>query len=317
MELNNGCEYFDCLPEEYITRYNSGTTAIYAAILSLNVKRIWVPYFYCPSVWEMFKSDLLSDYTFIPYYVDENLLPRDITQDSDAIILVNYYGVMNDKIFKYIKDKKNIIIDNAQAYFCPPIMQDRILNVYSCRKFVGVNDGAYLIGIHQKKFDFEQSYSSDSLGHICKSIEYGTNSVYHEQATNDSKLNKEFKLMSVLTTAILKNTNYNNIKEKRNRNFNFIHEYMKKYQELKIDLSSPIYAYCYPLLLKKDIRMKLIKQKIYIPTLWKELISSEFAGLIEYNLSANCLCLPIDQRYDIEDMKYICDTIIDLLKEEN
>ena len=315
LELYNGTEYFANYPEEYVTRYNSGTTALYAALLSLGKKRVWAPYFYCPSVWKAFRSERFSEFEFIPYHVGEDLLPKDARQgEEDALILVNYYGAMDKQIQDYIKGKKNIIADNAQAFFCPPIIAPGIINVYSCRKFIGVSDGAYVIGMDQVKPDLEPSYSSERIGYICKSFEFGTNAVYKEKLEHTELLSTEYKLMSPLTRAILKSTNYPWVIEKRERNFNYMHKRMAPYQQLKVtDLSA--HAYCYPLLLNKDYRRAVIEKKIFIPTLWKELITPEFEGLPEYTLSADCLCLPIDQRYDIDDMEYICNKIIELLEE--
>ncbi len=315
LELHNGTEYFSDQKEGCISRYNSGTTALYAAILSLGKKRVWAPYFYCPSVWSAFHSEWLSGFEFLPYHVGEDLMPLDILQgEDDSVILVNYYGILDQQVREYVKGKKNIIIDNAQAFFCPPVMEKGILNVYSCRKFVGVSDGGYLIGQDQVRPELEMSYSGDQIGYICKSVELGTNAVYKESVEHEEALSVERKLMSPLTTAILKSADYSRIESKRARNFEFVHEKMAPYQQLKPEAVST-HAYCYPLLCKKDYRRALIEKKIFVPTLWKELIVPEFEGLPEYKLSANCLCLPVDQRYDVEDMEFICDKIIGLMQE--
>lgn len=315
LELYNGTEYFANYPEEYVTRYNSGTTALYAALLSLGKKRVWAPYFYCPSVWKAFRSERFSDFEFIPYYVGEDLMPKDVQQgEDDVVIVVNYYGAMDKQIHEYIKGKKNIIADNAQAFFCPPILAPGVLNVYSCRKFIGVSDGAYVIGPDQVVPELEPSFSSERIGYICKSFEFGTNAVYKEKLEHTELLSTEYKYMSPLTQAILKSTNYPWVKEKRVRNFEYMQRRLAPYQQLKVtDLSA--HAYCYPLLCKKDYRKAVIERKIFIPTLWRECIVPELEGRPESILSSNCLCLPIDQRYDVEDMEFICEKIIDLLEE--
>jgi len=315
LELYHGTEYFADYPESCISRYNSGTTALYAAILSLGKKRVWVPYFYCPSVWEVFHSDLLSDHTFLPYHIGEDLMPKDISQEEDdAVIVVNYYGVLDQQIRDYIQGRKNIIVDNAQAFFCPPVMEKTILNVYSCRKYIGVADGAYLIGMDQIRPDLPPSFSGEHMGHVIKSIESGTNAVYSESLENEKRLARDREQMSVLTQAILKGTNYSWIEGVRKRNFEYVQERLVSCQQLQVKELS-FHAYCYPLLCKKDYRKALIERKIYVPTLWKELIVPEFEGLPEYTLSKNCLCLPVDQRYDVEDMEHICKEIIELMQE--
>lgn len=316
LELNNGDEYYSYISEKSIGRFNSGTTALYVAIKSLNKRKVHVPYFYCPTVWDLFKSELSGEYEFCPYYINDNLLPEIdcIDHENEALVLVNYYGIMDYTIYNYVHNKKNIIIDNSQAFFCQPILSEYVYNVYSCRKFIGVSDGAYLIGNHIKDLNLEGSSSIKGLGFVCKSVEVGTNAVYQESKDNDYMLAHERRLMSPLTLAILKNVEYERIREIRIRNFNYIDKRLKKYQKLT---SIPFVhsAFCYPLLLSVDLRKKMIENRIYVPTLWKELIKPEFWGRIEYNLSSNCLCLPIDQRYNLNDMCFICDYTEKLIQE--
>lgn len=70
----------------------------------------------------------------------------------------------------------------------------------------------------------------------------------------------------------------------------------------------------YPLLLKlgNKIREKLLKMKIYIPTLWKNIIKNLPADDIEYKLAKNILPLPCDQRYG--GMEYIVQLILEEMK---
>ena len=58
-----------------------------------------------------------------------------------------------------------------------------------------------------------------------------------------------------------------------------------------------------------DIRKRLIENKIFVPTLWADTLEDEYVGTDEYLLSKNTLFLPVDQRYDEEDIKYIIDIV--------
>ena len=57
----------------------------------------------------------------------------------------------------------------------------------------------------------------------------------------------------------------------------------------------------------------MIDRKIYVPAIWRELVCQDFYGTIEYEMSEKGVFLPVDQRYDIEDMEYIADIVIGLL----
>ena len=111
--------------------------------------------------------------------------------------------------------------------------------------------------------------------------------------------------MSKLTHNILRGIDYEYVKKCREQNFSFLHERLKTVNQLNIVV--PPGPYMCPLLLKQGnkIREKLLKMKIYIPTLWKNIIKNHPADAIEYKLAKNILPLPCDQRYDEADMSRI------------
>ena len=79
--------------------------------------------------------------------------------DKDAYVyVVNYYGILKDEVLVQLSKKYRIIIDNAQAFFRKPILG--IDTIYTCRKFFGVSDGAYLSTdtYMDKELSTDQSY---------------------------------------------------------------------------------------------------------------------------------------------------------------
>ncbi len=67
----------------------------------------------------------------------------------------------------------------------------------------------------------------------------------------------------------------------------------------------------YPYLINNGNKLKeiLIKHKIYIPTYWNNILDYTKDSDWEYYLSNNLICLPIDQRYNVEDLKLIINLI--------
>jgi hypothetical protein len=68
----------------------------------------------------------------------------------------------------------------------------------------------------------------------------------------------------------------------------------------------------FPILAKNrdEVKQKLIYANIYPPIHWKlpsEVEKNEYST--SWDISNNILTIPIDQRYDIDDMKYITDKI--------
>ena len=71
----------------------------------------------------------------------------------------------------------------------------------------------------------------------------------------------------------------------------------------------------YPFLLKSGHRIKqeLIQQKIYVPTLWPNVLEETTPDTWEYFLTDSLVLLPIDQRYSETDMKYILKVLTQIL----
>ena len=63
----------------------------------------------------------------------------------------------------------------------------------------------------------------------------------------------------------------------------------------------------YPLLVKDgaEIRKRLQEKKIYVPTMWPNVLESLAHEETEYALAKNILPLPCDQIYDLNDMQYL------------
>lgn len=306
IELDTGREYFRQIPDEYTGRYDCGRTALYVALCSLGTRTLWVPSFCCPSVISMLETlDIRLKY----YRITEEFMPEDfVREDGETILLINYYGILDKKILAYTQGKQNIIVDNTQAFFCEPIVREGIFTIYSCRKFIGVSDGAYVIGPGQQKMRFPKGESYQYSAFLLRSLERGTNDAYPDQVENEKRFGKEFCEMSDFTRRVLDGVDYDRIRERRRSNCAYLHFRLKNYQLLTLE-DGDHSPYCYPLLLDKDLRHALIQQHVYVPTLWKEFIDEQYQGTLEYRLAKHVLCLPVDQRYGWEDMEYICQLI--------
>ena len=68
----------------------------------------------------------------------------------------------------------------------------------------------------------------------------------------------------------------------------------------------------YPLRLQESVRALrkcLIERKIYIPCLWPEVLDDADKDSTAYKLADNILPLPCDQRYNVDDMKYMLEEL--------
>lgn len=304
LELQKGKEWYSekKFPNLQIARLNSGRAGIYHSFKVLNCKKIYIPYYQCDTVRDFLqKKGVEVDY----YYLDEHFNPRVSSEEvgDDAILLVNYFGIMSNGRLKKLRELyKNVIIDNSQAFFAKPLKD--CLNVYSARKFVGVPDGAYVIGknVLNGYDEYKQGFSSDTALCMLSRHEYGLEGkTYQERQKNEARLDKEDVLkMSALTRDILDGTNYKEIIRKRKHNFKKACSLFKDINKLDAleYYDRKTIPMVYPLVVEDDgLLNKLLTAKHFQGHWWTYLLEEMPKDSYEYWLSKFIIPITIDQRY--------------------
>lgn len=313
LELNNTGEYYN-FQRKNIIKTNSGLTAIYCALKNARPDRVFLPFYICPTVDELVESMGLK---VVRYNINSEFMPDEmICNENDCVVLVNYFGLNTKMINKYYSRYNKVIIDNTEAFFADPIMEDNVYNVYSCRKFIGVSDGGYLVGKNVVDIGLERDFSSPRSNFLMMQYEYGIDGAYSKSKESYQQIRNMRKGMSVLTERILCSVDYLQIKEKRIANFTALNNFLKFKNNITLDLYLGDIPYSYPYMIKKDIRKNLIDNKIYIPWIWKEKSGSEGLNETERMFVNYIYHLPIDQRYDEMDMKYIAEVVLNLTKKQ-
>lgn len=292
-------------------KLNCGRNALSYLIQIKKIEKIIMPKFMCNSCNKILKDQNVS----VKYYsINENFRPINIERELDEwLYLVNFYGQLSNKdITSY---GENIICDNAQAYFAAPI--SGIDTIYTCRKYFGVADGAILYTDYPcDTTKLPQDESFDRMHFLLGRYERDPSEFYQEYVKNNLFFSHEpIKRMSKLTENLLHGVDYNFIKWRRTENFTYLHKHLSKVN--KLSLSIPVGAFMYPLYIDygAKIRKNLQRRKIYIPTLWPDVFQLCAEGEVEYNMAENILPLPVDQRYDVSDMKYLTEVLQDVLSE--
>lgn len=310
LEIKRGREYYQ-LPDQDIRYYNCGKTAIYAACKEFQASEIYVPYYICQSVVDTIEETGMK---VLRYYVNQRLQPDCVFPKNAVIYFVNYFGLKNELMHTLAAQYETVIIDNTQAFFCPPVMREGISNIYSCRKFVGVPDGGYLIekNCKAKQLPFGSSWSHYSF--ICKSRELGTNAAYQQSLENESRLDRK-EGMSILTKDFLGGVDYENIMETRIKNYRKLDNILTEKNRLRLPLNGGV-PYAYPYWAQRGhgeyIRSKLLERRIYTPTLWRECITACPQETLEHQWSKDLISIPVDQRYREDDMCYLAETILEI-----
>lgn len=292
---------------------NSGRHSLAYLIELYNIKSILIPDFICNSITATLKKYNVS---YTTYTIKPDFTPDNITapNNNQWLYLVDYYGQVPDDIFATYKEIFNnrLIVDEAQNFFRMPY--DNISTIYTCRKFFGVPDGGFVYPATSKTLNrsLEQSKSLAQMEYVLGRYEYDGSTYYKQASKNNKRFNNEDVMyMSKITNNILRAVNYEMVIEKRNSNFSTLQNLLGKYNRL-----APTHhngPYMYPLYVKNagNIRKTLADKKIYIPTLWPDVLNNTEASLQAIEYAKNILPLPLDQRYTESDMRYVCEELID------
>ena len=312
LQLPKGLEYYK--GEKNIARLNSGRAAIWHAFRLLDCSCVWLPIYQCGSVREF----LLRKNVSIKYYhIDRSFLPVDIEQKpGEAVLLVNYFGIMSDRRMRELASRyKNVIIDNSQAFYAAPI--DGCMNVYSCRKFIGVPDGAYVIGENAERFvdEYEQCFSSDTSLFLLQRIEYGCEGrAYANRTLNEERIDREDCMrMSALTRAILDGTDHEFIISKRRENFAYAERAFGGANLLELEglTDGSAVPMVYPLVIMDENAVaRLQKAKHFQGRWWHYITLEQDRDCFECFLSRFMIPITIDQRCGLAELEYIKDNCL-------
>lgn len=292
-----------------VVRLNTGRAAIWHAFRITGCQAIWLPLYQCETVRGFLaRKGVACKY----YHIDEQFNPIDLCPgEKECVLFVNYYGIMSKSRMQQLADGyAHVIIDNSQAFFAEPLKN--CLNVYSARKFVGVPDGAYVIGkgACNNIQEYEQGFSSDTSLFLLQRIEYGCEGkAYLSRSENEERIDSEDCLqMSKLTYVLLDGINYKAVQEKRKKNFICAQTLFCKCNRLNVlqyydDTCVPM---VYPLLIENDnLFLKLIKAKHFQGHWWKWVEESEESNDFEKWISRYMIPITIDQRYGEDALLYL------------
>ncbi|MFI3250212.1 MAG: hypothetical protein R3Y07_04555 [Eubacteriales bacterium] len=289
--------------------FNYCRTALQYLLRVKSIKKLYMPHYICGSVIQAVRN---CNVEVVHYHIDEGFRPiLDGIPFDSSILLVNFYGQLDDQYILKVKSQfSHLIVDNTQAFFHKPL--HGMDTLYSCRKFFGVPDGGYL---HTEIAPPEELYrekSSERFSYLVGCLEetasehYGTFQHYEDLSEKASVAK-----MSMATKSILSGINYAEVKSRREENYRVIHHLLGSYNELSLveEVEGP---FGYPFLMKNSTKLReyLLQHKIYVPVLWSNVSETLPDQYIEHHYAKNLMMLPIDQRYDEEDVNYIAEATI-------
>lgn len=304
LEIPHGSEY-----HKDAIRLNTGRNCLEYILRARGYKKVYLPYYTCDVVLEPF-TKLGVEYEF--YHIDIHLEMRDqLTLKADeALLYVNYYGLKQHYVESLVaKIGEQLIVDNTQAFYTKPIKG--IDSFYTCRKFFGVPDGAYLYTDKPLNVELEQDYSYDRFMSLTKRIDLGAEAGYSDfRNLSKSLVGQPIKRMSNLTHRMMQGIDYIGVAKQRRENYIQLHSKLASSNTLDLPLEGDAVPMVYPYLVKLEgLREKLIEKKIFIARYWPSVLENTTTEDIDYLLAFQMQPLPIDQRYSEIDMIRIIECI--------
>ena len=287
---------------------NCGRNALAYLIRAKNIKRLWIPRFICDSVTRLCERECVA---YSLYEVGIDFLPSEdiVLQNDEWLYLVNYYSQLsNDTIAEFAEKYERVVVDNAQSYFQEPL--SGVDTIYTCRKYFGVADGAFLYSDAVLDEELPQDESYGRMKFLLGRFERTAEEFYPQYVSNNELFSTEpIKRMSKLTNNLLHGIDYSLARLKRENNYAVLHQELMKLNQCSLQEFPG--TFMYPLMVDNatEIRKELLQHKIYIPTLWPNVLRNGSESELSYSMAKNILPLPCDQRYNEDDMMYIISMI--------
>ena len=300
--------------------FQSARAAFLALLQCGRPARVWAPWYLCESMLEPLYA---TGIPLMRYALTTGLQPEENIQFTadDWLLYVNYFGVSSRAVDAVLArfPPQQVVLDYSQAFYSPP--RDCLATIYSPRKFFGVPDGGYLLT--RLSVEIPEAVDDGSLGrctHLLKRLSGEPETGYADYCRAEASLENQLpKRMSELTRKILCAIDYDSIRLRRQQNFSELHARLGKFNRFIIDVDENSVPLCYPFWSEHaGLHAELIAARIFVPTYWREIItSSQAIPEFERSFAQGMVPLPCDQRYAPHDLKVVVDLIENSLSRDS
>ena len=288
---------------------NTGRNCLEYILRSRRYSHVYIPYYTCEVVLEPFRK-LGVGHSF--YHVDENLeltSPIEL-QEGEALLYTDYFGLKHRYAMQLAaRYGGRLIVDCTQAFYARPL--PGVDTFYTCRKFFGVPDGAYLYTDSPLPDRFDRDESHDRVSFLVKRLDLGAEAGYADFRQQSERLvGQPIKLMSHLTMRMMQGIDYDAAARRRRANYLFLHSHLAATNGLRLSLDAAAVPMVYPYLSDDPtLKQRLIAAKVFVATYWPNVLEWCAPGDFEHRMAGRCIFIPIDQRYGTDSMLRIVDII--------
>lgn len=297
----------------------------------LKPRRVWLPSYLCPSILTAIDPGI-SSVKFFPVGERLSAISGEFLSDlrpDDLFLCIDYFGFQFDnRLLEEVKQRGcKILRDCSQALFFD-FRNDQLcdFHLFSPRKFLGVPDGGILHAEHNFKlrsdhltpFD-EETFASLLQGLVLRR-EFDLYEVNRDWfgyfQKGESLFEPSDSAMSELSRILLRfGFEYDMIQKQRKDNYLAL---AKKLSHLALFpiLPDEVIPLGFPVVLpdRDIVQARLFQNEIYPPVHWDihNTVPMEFEE--SHKLAQQIMTLPCDQRYDENDMGFMADCLLGLLR---
>jgi len=343
-------EFFELPNYAAIVNYGRSAISLVLDSIDFNGKKILLPDYLCADIYLNICKEKRIDVLFyevsLDLSIDINTLLEKIDQEIALVVFINYFGICDfslwGKRLKNVFDNVDILIDNVQSFYKLHNYESyedwADWQVYSMRKYFPVPDGAVLISKKLRKLEeYAPVISNSGIFYLAAA---GLKRLYLNSLSVEGVdvryIEKKYLELFKCSADFLKKESTGISEYSLNAMALFDHEIIKKTRrdnylmldELFIDndyispvvsnISSEDIPLVFPFMVSPNyrnrIRTLLSESRIFCPVHWpmpKEMKVNAGAGACE--LSYSILSIPIDQRYTVDDMKYIYGVLVNII----
>ena len=275
------------------------------------IRAVRLPDFLCSSVPNLCRRVGVEVRT---YQVSEGFKPAcDFEMaEGEWLYLVDYYGQLSkaDVDAAVAISGGRLIVDESQGYYRDP--WEGADTLYTCRKWFGVADGAFLHTHDGRRLDRElpRAESFDKMGFVLGRFERPAGEFFAESKDNHARFADEpMAGMSALTENLLHAVDYGAAKERRLANWTALDSMLGSSNRLSLAVPEAPFMYPYMAPDAEDVRGRMAAEGVFVPTLWPNVPGDVAAGPIAIDLANDILPLPVDQRYGADDMERVLEVL--------
>lgn len=319
----------------YSYYFKSGRNAIKAIcqIEDYSNKRALVPAYTCSTVIDPF----LDSGWIVDYFDIQNDLTVDVTDflhkiesfQPSLILFHAFFGLDTlsniRSLAKQLRREGIIVVeDRTQAFMAGFDTIEADYYVSSLRKFFAIPDGGVLLTKKQINENVIEAADPEITNVAFEAFEKKRQYLFEESNVTKEEFrelymhlqtlisdNSCLKQISKSSLDILKCINRDTISRNRRNNYNALHELgvmpLKAIKGKADEKSAPLY---YPTYAqngnhRKMIQSELAKRGIYCPIIWPKPVPIDTTDKNVEKIYQRILCIPVDQRYDENDMGLI------------